>query len=286
MPATKAAKRTTLRDTLLTGIAPCIWGSTYIVTTQMLPPNHPLTAAAIRVLPVGFLLLALTRAMPPREWWGRLILLGLLNIGVFQSLLFIAAYRVPGGVAATVGAIQPLVVVVLSWAALNATYTRQTWLAAIGGMIGVGLLVMGPGARLDALGIAAAFFGAVASAIGIVLTKRWKPPLTLASFTGWQLVFGGVFILPFAIALEEPIHTLTLNNIIGFAFLSIAGSGLGYALWFRGISRLQTSAVSILTLLSPVVASLLGYLILQQSFTVPQLFGVGLVLASVWLGQR
>lgn len=286
MAVIKETKKASLRDTLLTGIAPCIWGSTYIVTTQMLPPNHPLTAAVIRVLPVGFIFLALTRTLPPRDWWWRLFVLSLLNIGVFQSLLFIAAYRVPGGIAATVGAIQPLVVVALSWAALNVRYTRQTWLAAIGGLIGVGLLVMGPGARLDALGIAAAFFGAVAAAVGIVLTKRWKPPMTLAAFTGWQLVFGGAFILPLAIALEEPIHAVTLNNILGFAYLSIIGSGLGYVLWFRGINRLQTSAVSILTLLSPVVATLLGFLMLDQRFTVPQMFGVGLVLSSVWLGQR
>lgn len=102
-------------DPWLTALAPLIWGSTYVVTTEFLPPDVPLLSAALRTLPVGLLMLLWLRQLPDRGWWGKIFLLGFLNIGVFQALLFVAAYRLPGGVAATVGAIQPLVVVILSW---------------------------------------------------------------------------------------------------------------------------------------------------------------------------
>ena len=46
---------------LLTALAPLIWGSTYLVTTEFLPPERPLTAAVLRVLPAGVLLLLWTR---------------------------------------------------------------------------------------------------------------------------------------------------------------------------------------------------------------------------------
>jgi probable blue pigment (indigoidine) exporter len=273
-----------LRDTLLTAIAPAVWGSTYIVTTELLPPNHPLTAAAIRALPAGLFMLALTRTLPQGHWW-RLIVLSLLNIGVFQALLFVGAYRLPGGVAATVGAVQPLVVVLISWAMLQQRQTWQSWLAAIGGLVGVGLLVLGPAAKLDVIGIAAALTGAVAMAVGIVLTKRWNLPMAPAALTAWQLTIGGAFLLPLAMAFEEPMETLTLNNMIGFAYLAIVGGAITHALWFRGIRRLQTSAASVLMLLSPVVATFLGFVLLHQHLTVVQMLGSALVLGSVWVGQ-
>jgi probable blue pigment (indigoidine) exporter len=285
MAVTQEKKTSTFRDTILTALAPVAWGSTYIVTTELLPAAHPFTAAAVRALPAGIVMLLMTRALPRSGWW-RLIVLGLLNIGVFQALLFVGAYRLPGGVAATVGAIQPLVVVLISWAALHVRHSRQTWLAAIGGFIGVGLLVLGPAAKLDMIGIAASLGGAVAMAIGTLLTKRWKLPLSAAALTAWQLTIGGAFLLPFAIAFEEPIHTLTVNNIVGFAYLSIVSGALTHALWFRGIARLPTSAVSILLLLSPVVATLLGFVLLDQRLTLVQLLGAVLVLASIWIGQR
>lgn len=276
---------TQLRDTLLTALAPCVWGSTYIVTTELLPPGHPLTAAVIRALPVGIVMLLMVRVLPVDQWWWRLMVLGMLNIGVFQALLFVAAYRLPGGVAATLGAVQPLVVVLLSWFALHARHTRLTWLAAIGGLIGVGLLVLGPTARLDTIGIVSALVGAVSMALGTVLTKHWKSPYSISALTAWQLVFGGIFLLPLALLFEESLHNVTLNNVIGYAYLSLIGSGLTYALWFRGIHRLPAAAVSMLGLLSPLVATLLGYFFLRQSLSVVQLIGATLILASVWLGQ-
>jgi probable blue pigment (indigoidine) exporter len=282
---TAPSHHTTLRDTLLTALAPCVWGSTYIVTTELLPADHPLTAAVIRVLPVGIIMLAMTRALPTGHWWWRLMVLGMLNIGVFQALLFVAAYRLPGGVAATLGAVQPLGVVLLSWFMLKAPHSRLTWIAAISGLLGVGLLVLGPAAKLDAVGIVAALIGAVCMALGTVLTKLWKSPYSISALTAWQLVFGGIFLLPLAFLFEEPLHSVTVNNIIGYAYLSLIGSGLTYALWFRGLHKLPTTAVSLLGLLSPLVATLLGYFILQQSLTVVQFSGAVLVLGSVWMGQ-
>ena len=277
---------TPLRFPLITAIAPCIWGSTYVVTTELLPANHPLTAAVVRVLPVGVIMILLARQLPKGEWWWRLIVLGLLNIGVFQALLFVSAYRLPGGVAATVIATQPLAVVILSRVLLQVRHTPLAWIAAVVGLVGVALLVLTPSARLDTIGVAAALAGALVMALGTVLTKRWNSPLPIAAFTAWQLVFGGVFLLPLAMFFEEPIPVLTAANMAGYLYLGVIGTGLTYLIWFWGIRRLQASAVSLLALLSPVVATALGYLILDQKLSVIQAVGAILVLWSVWAGQR
>ena len=100
-----------LNRTLLTTIlVPCIWGTTYIIFTQTLPIDHPLLIGALRALPAGLLLMALGPGLPPRDKLLPLAALGLANIGIFFALLFVSAARLPGGLAATVSSIQPLIV--------------------------------------------------------------------------------------------------------------------------------------------------------------------------------
>ncbi|GBR23611.1 EamA family transporter [Kozakia baliensis] len=101
-------------DLLLTAIAPAIWGSTYIVTTQLLPEFSPIPVAMLRALPAGLLLLLIVRKLPIGLWLGRAFALGALNFSIFWSLLFVSAYRLPGGIAATIGAVRPLIVILLA----------------------------------------------------------------------------------------------------------------------------------------------------------------------------
>lgn len=246
-----------LSDVLLTALAPTIWGTTYVVATELLPPNHPLMVAALRSLPIGILLTAWLRQLPKGIWWWRILLLGGLNIGIFQALLFVAAYRLPGGVAATAGSIQPLLVVWFSWIILNEKPSKLSIVAAIAGLVGVGLLVLGPTARLDGVGIVAAIAGAATMGLGTVLVKRWKRPVPLLVFTAWQLAVGGIVLLPIALVIEGPITHLSTTNLLGFVYLGVVGTGVAYALWFRGIDKLKASAVSSLGLMSPVVATLI-----------------------------
>lgn len=70
------------------------------------------------------------------------------------------------------------------------------------------------------------------------------------------------------------------------AWLGLIGAGLTYFLWFRGISRLEPTVVSLLGFLSPGTAVLLGWLFLDQTLSALQIIGVLLVIGSIWLGQR
>ncbi|MGW5668842.1 EamA family transporter, partial [Micromonospora sp. NPDC003776] len=106
-------------DVLLTAAAPVTWGTTYLVTAELLPAGRPLWSGVLRALPAGLLLFALTRHRPHGGWWWRAAVLGALNIGAFFPLLFVAAYRLPGGTAAVLGAAQPLLVAALGAAVLG-----------------------------------------------------------------------------------------------------------------------------------------------------------------------
>ncbi|QRM53923.1 EamA family transporter [Sinorhizobium sp. BG8] len=273
-------------DIMLTAVAPAVWGSTYIVTTELLPQGYPLTVAMLRALPAGLLLLALVRRLPKGIWWVRAFLLGALNFSFFWAMLFVSAYRLPGGVAATVGAIQPLIVILLSRIILGSPVRALSVLAGVAGIGGVALLVLTPHAKLDFVGVVAGLAGALSMAFGTVLTRRWQPPVTPLVYTAWQLAAGGIMLVPAALLLEPALPAPTAANLVGFAYLGLVGGALTYILWFRGLSRLEPSAVSPLGFLSPLVAVLLGWGLLGQTLALLQILGMAIVLGGVWLSQR
>ncbi|WP_298257951.1 EamA family transporter [uncultured Litoreibacter sp.] len=273
-------------DIALTAIAPVIWGSTYYVTTEFLPSGYPVTMAALRALPAGVLLLLLARQLPQGIWWLKAFALGALNFTVFWALLFVAAYRLPGGVAATVGAVQPLIVVFLASMLLGTRITATAIAAALIGVSGVGFLVLGSGISLDPIGILAGIGGAMSMAAGTVLTRKWRAPVPLLTLTAWQLTAGGLLLVPFALLLEPSLPPLKVQNLLGIAYLSLIGAALTYILWFRGISRIEPSAVSALGFLSPLSAVLIGWTLLGQNLTPLQVAGAGTVLLAIWLGQH
>nr|WP_279169294.1 EamA family transporter [Providencia huaxiensis] len=270
----------------LTALAPIVWGSTYLVTTEMLPAGIPLTLAVLRALPAGLLLILVLRKLPEGIWWLRVVVLGVLNFSLFWWLLFIAAYRLPGGVAATVGAVQPLIVLFLSRWLLNSRLSPVSIMASIAGVFGVAILLLTPNAALDPLGIIAGLAGAFSMAAGTVLSRRWQPPVSALTFTSWQLTAGGLVLLPFAIVFEPALPALSSLNLIGLGYLTLIGGALTYALWFRGLAILGPSSVASLGFLSPVSAVVLGWFYLNQQLSTLQFIGMIVILLSVWASQR
>jgi len=268
-------------DAFITALAPAIWGSTYIVTTELLPPDLPFTAALLRTLPAGILLVLFSRHIPKKTEWLRLAVLAALNIGFFQALLFVAAYRLPGGLAAVVGAIQPLLVMGLVWTLDRRQPAYLAVWASVLGIAGMAALLLSPGATWDPIGIAAAFAGTACMATGTYLTQRWRPAVPLLAFTGWQLLVGGLLLLPVAWVVDPPLPELSITQMLGYAYLSSFGALLAYVLWFRGIERLSPVAVSSLGLLSPLMAVVMGWALLGQSMTGISLAGLIAVLGSI-----
>lgn len=229
----------------LTALAPIAWGSTYLVTSEWLPAGYPITVAMLRALPAGLLLLLFARHWPSQQQWLQAFVLGGLNFTIFWICLFVAAYRVPGGVAATLGAIQPLLVMAFAYLIFQQTVSLRAISCALAGIIGVALLVLRSSIQLDAMGVGAALIGAIAMAGGTVLTKKWRTDVPLLTFTSWQLTAGGLLLLPLSFIFEPPLPPLTAPHILSFIWLGVFGAALSYAAWFRGIAVLGAVPVSI-----------------------------------------
>ncbi|SEO45320.1 EamA family transporter [Trujillonella endophytica] len=271
---------------LATAVAPVTWGTTYVVTTEWLPPDRPLLAATVRALPAGLLLVALGRRLPRGAWWGKAAVLGVLNMGAFFALLFVAAYRLPGGVAAVLGAAQPLLVAVLAVPLLGERLRGRTLTLGLLGVAGVGLIVVTGPVALDPVGVLAGLAGTASMGAGVVLTKRWGRPVPVLAFTGWQLTAGGLFLLPLLLLVEGLPPAPTGGQAGGLLYLATVNTALAYVLWLRGVGALPTAHVSFLALLSPVVAAAAGWVLLQQVLSPLQLAGMALALTAVVAAQR
>lgn len=266
---------------LLTAIAPTLWGTTYIITTELLPVDRPFIAACVRLLPAGLILVLISRHLPQRHEWLHIIILSILNFAIFHVLLFVAAYRLPGGLAAVVGAIQPLMMMFLVWFVDNRKPARLALIASIIGVFGMAALLLSPNSTWDLIGVIAATVGAMLMTSGVFLARRWRTDMPLLAFTGWQLLIAGILLAPLAWLIDPPLLTLSTKNLLGYGYLSLFGTTLAYVLWFNGIAKLSPVAVSSLGLLSPIAAVIIGWIILDQSITGIALLGLIAVLGSV-----
>ncbi len=267
----------------LVALAPAIWGTSYVIFTQTLPREHPIWVASLRVLPAGLLLLALGAGRLPRRAQGRLLLLSLCNISAMSALLLISAARLPGGLTATLGALQPAMVTLLAWPVLDRSPPPLALGLAVLGAASVALVVGPDPGSFDLIGLGAGLGAAASMALGTVLTQKWRslaPALTLAA---WQLVLGGLVLLPIAALIEGAPPVPSALNLFGLGLLIVPGTTLTYWLWVRGVVRLGPQ-VAFLGLLSPIVATLCGAWLLQERLSAHQYAGMVLILGSTMIG--
>lgn len=270
---------------LVTSVAPLAWGTTYVATSELLPPDRPLFAAAVRALPAGLLLLAYRRRLPRGVWWWRSVVLGVCNFGLFFPLLFLAAYHLPGGLASTVQATSPLSMMALAWLMLREPPGLVRIGAALVGVVGVALLVLRDPGSLDGVGLLAAAGSVLVSSLGFVLVKRWPAPVDMLTLVSWQLVAGGVVLAAVAATVEGAPPPVDLPAVAGFLWLGTVGTALAYWCWFHGLARMPAGTVSLIGLLNPVVATALGVVVANEAFGLVPAIGMGLVLGGVVAGQ-
>ncbi|MEV7617289.1 EamA family transporter [Streptomyces sp. NPDC089799] len=272
---------------VLTALAPVSWGSTYFVATELLPPDRPLFTGVMRALPAGLLLTAVSRTLPKGEWWWKSAVLGALNIGAFFPLLFLAAYRLPGGLAAVLGSFGPLVVIGMAALILGERASTRSLLAGIAAAFGVSMVVLKAGAALDLVGVLAGVASSASMAAGTVMTKKWGRPEGVGplALTGWQLTAGGLLILPVAAIAEGAPPALDGKAFLGFGYMMLLNTGAAYWLWFRGIGRLSATSVTLLGPLSPLTAAVIGWAALGQDLSPVQLLGMAIAFGATVAGQ-
>lgn len=268
----------------VTAIAPIAWGSTYYVTKEYLPSDAALWGAVFRALPAGLILLLFARRLPTGSWWWKSLVLGTLNIGAFFALVYAVAQILPSSIAATTMAVSAGVLMLVAWPLLGERPTRWPLLGAALGFVGVAIMVFDGQSQINMLGILLSLTAMSISSLGFVLAKKWSDGQRILDTTAWQLLAGGLLLLPFAWLIQGPPPALDTRAVLGFGYLSLIATATAFLAWFSGLRHLPSATVGLLGLLNPVTGVILGTLLANETFGFQSLAGMAMVLSGVLIG--
>lgn len=272
-----------------------IWGTTYTAIKYAVVDFPPFLLVGIRQTAAGLLLLALAlasgKASIPNGRYVRLqMLTGLATITGGNGFVTWGMQYVSSGLAAIIGSLTPIVVVLISllWHGKERIHTRMI-LGVLVGFVGMALIFqegwqdfMRPEYRW---GIAGCFASCLTWSLGTVMAKQWNSASVSPLFNaGLQITAGGLggFVLS---ALFDTSHTIhhTTAGWMSVAYLAVIGSAMAFTLYMFVLKHLSATISSLYTYINPVVAILLGWLLLGEKLTAWEVAGMALTILGVWI---
>jgi drug/metabolite transporter (DMT)-like permease len=277
------------RDWLILGILALIWGGAFVFIGVAVRDVHPLTYVWLRLtIAAGamwvFLRFSRQSIALPRQVWGSILLLALLNNALPFTLFGWGQTHIASGLASILNATTPI------WGVLVAHFLthdeRMTPRKIAGVLLGFGgvAIMIGPSLLsnigTNALAQLACVVAALSYALAAVWARRFKRmSLSPMSVTTGQLTAGAVMMLPFALLVDRP-WTQPLPPIEAWGAivaLALMCTAFGYVLYFRLIETSGATNALLVTLLVPPVAILLGALFLNETLAPQDFLGLGLI---------
>jgi len=200
-------------------------------------------------------------------------------------LVYLAAQLLPTTIASMIMATSPVVMMLFAWLLVSERLRALSLVGAAIGVAGVVLMLLGGAASVDPWGVVAAVAAMTMASFGYTLAKRWGGGVDAVSLSSWQLIAGGVLLVPFALVLEGAPPALDASAIAAFAYVGVVATAIAFVAWFSALRRLDAGAVGLIGLLNPVTGVLLGTLVAGEALSANQAGGMALVLVGIVIGQ-
>jgi len=269
-----------------------VWGSTYLAIRIGIRSGsgfQPFWFGGLRVLVAGaiLLLIALIRGKdirPTKMDLKVLIASGFLLWIGGNGLVVLAEQRIDSGIAALIVASTPI------WVAFFESILDKrmpsllligSLVVGFGGIIILSLPLLSSGVRADILSILAVLLASFSWSSGLVLQTRKPVSLSRGVSSAYQQLFGGVFFALIALLAREPLPTPTTEAWLAWGYLVIFGSILAFTAFVSALQLLPTSLVTTYAYVNPVIAVLLGWMILREPVTPWTIIGGLFVLVGV-----
>ena len=272
-----------------------VWGSTYLAIRYAVETLPPFLMAGARFLLAGLMLALWSRwrdgARATAVNWRAATIAGAFLLLGGNGMVVWAEQRVASGLAALLVATMPLWMVVVAWAKPGGRAPKLGVAAGI--LLGIAglLLLVGPGSisgtAVDRTGAIVLTLAALSWAIGSLYSRTAPLPANPILATGLEMVAGGVLLLILGTALGEwpelNVGRASAASIIGFFYLVVFGSLIGFTA-FAWLIRVSTPArVSTYAFVNPVVAVFLGWLIAHEPVTRMTIIATAVIVAAVAL---
>jgi drug/metabolite transporter (DMT)-like permease len=275
-----------------------VWGTTYLAIRIALESIPPMLMAAMRWITAGAVLIAALKIagqhLPPARSWPALTLLGILLLGFGNGAVVWAEQTVPSGLTSVLVATVPFWMVgieVLSGRAEHLGVRRIIGLLL--GFLGIVMLVW---PELSIEGAWSGFLGGVVSsqlagigwAIGSTYARRrghtYAEDENVLATAAFEMLFGGIALLLVGIALGEPSRlAFTTRTWLALAHLTVFGAIAGFTAYAYALKHLSVATVSLYAYVNPVIAVILGAVVLAEPFGLRTAVSAGVVLVGVAL---
>ncbi len=276
----------------LYGLVCLIWGSTWLAIKFGLEGVPPFLGAGLRFALAAAILwglvffAGLSPRLSPR---GRRAALtaGVLGFGICYSLVYWAETRVASGLVAVLCAVAPLITALLTaFVARTETLTPRKGVGIVTGILGVVVLFWPRegAASADTLGLLAAFVSSVGAAGNLVAQSLWSKQDDARVLNAWSMSLGSALILGLSLVFERgAVLVWSPANVGAIFYLAILGSVVAFLSYYRLIRALPATQVSMITLIFPVVAIVLGWIVLGERLNANAGFGIALIMGGVGL---
>ncbi len=293
-PVTSAPSAAVTRRAWIAWIAVClIWGTTYLAIKVALETLPPFLMGGLRYIAAGLGLagiLALRgRTLPAVSTWPALAVLGFFMIGFGNGGVVIGAQWLPSGLIAVLIATSPFWMVTVEAAVSGGQqlHARQ-WTGLTVGFLGILVLVwpdlMAGGAARSGMvwGVVAVQLACAGWSVGSAYTRRHVMPSDVLGAAAMQMLFGGIFMLV-AGSLYGEWGRLAFSGrtTIAFAYLTIAGSIVAFAAYSYALRHMDVAIVSLYTYINPVIAVILGAIVLGEPLGWRMFVATGLIAVGV-----
>ncbi|KAL4186055.1 hypothetical protein AMTRI_Chr09g31870 [Amborella trichopoda] len=286
-------------DTLLLISPFFFWGTAMVAMKEVLPKAGPFFVATVRLIPSGLLLIGFARftgrKQPSGIWaWISIALFGLIDATCFQGFLAEGLQKTSAGLGSVIIDSQPLTVSILAALLFGETIGSVAAAGLLLGVIGLLLLeapalsLQGDDSSLWGSGEWWMLLAAQSMAVGTVMVRWVSKYCDPVMATGWHMVLGGLPLLVISMLNHDPaisgsLKEFTLGDIGTLAYTSVFGSAVSYGVYFYNASRGSLTKLSSLTFLTPMFASLFGYLYLDERFTPLQLVGALVTVVAIYM---
>lgn len=275
-----------------------IWGTTYLGIKIALETIPPFLMGGIRYTISGAVLaawlLARGRRLPAREDWGRLVILGFFMLMLGNGGVVWGEQFVPSGLTAVLIGTSPFWMVTID-AIVSGGRQLGVWqiLGLAIGFAGIVVLVWpditagGAGGRNFALGVLSLQIACAGWAIGSAYTRRHVMPRDVFGSAALQMFFGGVFLmLAGTLAGEWPRLAFNMRTTIALVYLTLVGAVIAFAAYSYALRHLEMAFVSLYSYVNPVIAVVLGALILNEPFHARTAIAIAIIAAGVVVVRR
>lgn len=271
-----------------------VWGSTYLAIRFAVETLPPFLHAGFRFFISGLILVLWRRAagdaMPTRNQWKSLAIIGTLLLLGGNSLVAVAEQRIASGIAALIIGTVPLWLVVIEF--LRPGGTRPSWQALVGLIVGFGgiYLLVGPtdfsgGLQFDTLGTMLLLMAAFLWSLGSIYSRSADLPKSALMMTGGEMLAGSIPIFLVSLLFGEwrtfNVAQVSTESWLALLYLITFGSMVGFVAYIWLLQNAPISLVATYAYVNPLVAVLLGNWFAQEELTARILVGAVIIIGSV-----